>query len=323
MKIVTFGSCMSRYLTEALARKVPRIQRLGSVYHNRIDTFVDTVVTQSRPFMPREVISRMRFQPGADKDALAIINNQYPEPLGTLGRHLTAPGFPGFLAGLAQADLVLMDNFMDVAANVFQHREGPGRIFFNSKAVVDPLQDLVGIGLLTAPIGARKWAQLFDWVRSQNPRAHMVFVNFPTRHHTNKAIRPRGDDFAKAIAHREDVVMLPIVDIQPHELCPGTQSHFIPAVYDRYVEVMLPRLSRPVGELAQAPASEPVLVELPVEEASLDPELPEEVATARNAGDTGEARPGNATALATPAAPNAATPRGAGVRKSKNTGRRR
>ncbi len=265
MKIVSFGSCLSRYTIEALQRALPGVTREGHVYHNRVDTFVDTVVLRSRPFVPREVIDGLRFKPGMERDSLAIINNQMRDAKGTMGRHLTPASAPGFFDGLESADVIFMDNFMDMGAGLYQHQPTGSRLFFNTKAVLGGMKDMQGIGLLDTKIAGVKWASLFEWVRERNRHAPIVFINFPTRHHTNAVVRARCDVMAAAIPRRSDVINVPVVDIAKHELCPGTQSHFIPVVYDRYVDGLLPQLKAASRVLVATPQAEKNAVEMGME----------------------------------------------------------
>lgn len=236
MKILTFGSCLSRYIAHSIMKMRPDAEIIGSVYHNRIDRFVDTYVDKTEQELPHEWIDRLKFKPEMEKDARAIIENQYLS--GTLGKHLLNANALGFMSGIASADLILMDNFMDMCAFTLRPIGGGPQIFFNDKATENAREFLEPVGFVDVTVAARKWERLVEWVRAQNPTAQIVFTNFPCRHHTNPVIARRTDEFASAF-NSDKCFVHPVVTIPKDDQIQGTLSHFTKRRYDMYAIVIL------------------------------------------------------------------------------------
>lgn len=246
LKVLTFGSCLSKYIAEALERAGVALVREGSVYHNRIDIFVDVYVDKTRPAMPRAVLAQLQHKPKSLAENAILINNQLDDAQGTLGRHL-CPGQAGFMAALATADLILMDNFIDTVSQAMQHTKGPERIFLNYKGLDNGDEHLRTMGMLQPTIGFAKWKRLVQWIKTHNPRAKLVFSQFPHAHHRNASVRKLGAGWDAVMPGLPGVLFCPAPVLTPDKLIPGTQAHFQPAVYDRYVPGILKYLSDSSG----------------------------------------------------------------------------
>lgn len=114
-RIVTFGSCLSRYI----ARSYKRLYAgdiVSSVYHNRSDYFVECFLENSKQPIDKEFISSLLINKEKNDESIGILQNQ---TFDSCGKHLLdvqASIFDTIESG--NYDLVFIDNFMDVASKL-------------------------------------------------------------------------------------------------------------------------------------------------------------------------------------------------------------
>lgn len=231
MKILTFGSCLSRYTAETY------IDMFGGTliscsHHNRIDRFIDIHIKKSNKAIPFNYLSSM----GLSSENMRYINNQYSE--GTLGKHLLPNGKELFNA-LPEVDMIILDNFVDLCSKLQLSKSYPGSsIFFNSK--IDPVaKKMFELESSYLPVeeAIKSWDYFGNYLSRISPNAKIFFINFPYNHSTNSLTAERSKEFSdKFSSTRLDVI--PNIPVPPRYQLKHTQSHFMNDFYAMYAGIL-------------------------------------------------------------------------------------
>ena len=84
--------------------------------------------------------------------------------------------------GRADADIILLDNFMDIGARLLQPRTDYadcGSVFFPNFMMADPDETLKAFDLnpyLTPEVSARNWLEVIRYLKGGNPKAEIYFI---------------------------------------------------------------------------------------------------------------------------------------------------
>jgi hypothetical protein len=239
MRVVTFGSCLARFAGQALVRR-SGARLLGSVYHNQIDRFVSVYVEARQAELDRAVLAGLRLRPEAARGFAELIGNQYRED--QLGRHATPRDAPGFLAAVeaGEADLVLLDNFMELRARLLRPRRHAGASLFFPLGMAENTAALfVADQLLDPDQAARDWRALVRWLRRKLPRARLAMLPFPGFQYDDRPhIGTRSAALSEALGD-PGCPVLPLLRIPEAHLLPGDRTHFAPAQYETYADLAL------------------------------------------------------------------------------------
>ncbi|HVU05844.1 MAG TPA: hypothetical protein VHE30_29045 [Polyangiaceae bacterium] len=241
--IASFGSCLSDCVANTLASR-RGMKFCSKVLHNRSDYFVQTFIERRNP--PSDLsFLRKHIREGVDTTFLELVHqNQVPE---TIGLHQVDCDVP-FLERIERGDLSLLiaDNFMDVASNLFEER-ATGHFYFSHSAQFDDetFERLFRWREYPSPFRSLSaFLTIFRWIHEKSPKTKVVFYAFPpVDDGVDRASYGRCREFAKLVTNQrmELRALLPWVrfleapvarreDIEPG--IPDNWSHFTQAYYD-------------------------------------------------------------------------------------------
>lgn len=233
MKVVTFGSCLSRYSVNALQAR-SEVKLVGAVYHNRADRFVDHYIDKVSEEPSPELIEQMVLsESGAARCKLMLDNQLTTRKLG----HHAIHNQLGFLDALdSELDLIVMDNFVDIIAKLAAPKGSAPSLFLTFTDCTN-LSDIFDIekDYLDIDVAVEKWQKIISWVREKQPNTPIVFFNFPMHHHPNAALRDRSKEFAEKFK-ADNCFIVP--DCPVHESQIDTPSHFRTLQYSMYAGII-------------------------------------------------------------------------------------
>jgi hypothetical protein len=248
MKVLAFGSCMSNLTAIRMAEHFG-YERTHNVSHNRSDQFLRHFVDRTQRVIPLELVESIVEYDPADEaksfEARRLLRNQYAEHIGF--HELEDRQRPGktFFDDLRdeQVDVVLMDNFMDVAARLTglrgldeyadTHMFLVAHFYRNAEAV----NGLLHYGpYLTPAESAANQLRIFHWLRERQPGAKFFFLPYHscTSHNAPGCyMRIRGFyEHFSALAADEDIHVLRPLEL-PMAAMEGEHDwpHFKPQMY--------------------------------------------------------------------------------------------
>jgi hypothetical protein len=217
-----------------------RIHLASTVYHNRSDVFVARWLDKTEPMPSEKLYRQIRFQPHRAKRSEVIFNNQIARGIGHHGirKRLGILPPPNFFLTLKQrVDLIVLDNFIDIAARQLLPRNGDGGSLFLSVRKDENMLELYefeekhrDIDVLVA-----SWQRLIGWLRRQQPSCPIVFFSFPFQHHPSAVLQKRGREFAEAF-RCDGVTIIPDTAVHPSYV--KDVSHFMPMQYAAYAGML-------------------------------------------------------------------------------------
>ena len=242
-RAVAIGSCLSNLTIANLINDFGFEQAL-CVHHMRSDRFVDIVVERRAEMIPAAFLDRfLQVKPEFDGTAQDFLRNQYPQ---TMGFFTLAPpdGGEDFVRCMTDQayDVVLIDNFMDVAAKLMHcttMAEFAGRpLFLNPHFYSNEAEINANFAFgefLEPEQSAANTLAIVRWVRALQPQARIVVLCFHTCSSLDNPDRfRRADGFYPAFARlaaSEDVVIVPPVNVPPALQAEGDWAHLKPSVY--------------------------------------------------------------------------------------------
>jgi hypothetical protein len=242
MKIATFGSCLSRYIgnnyTYLFGGKI-----VSSVYHNRSDIFVERFIDKTAEHLSHKSIAEMlvksKENAPIESKAEVILSNQYPD---SIGQHRLKHGAQFIdLLESKKADLVILDNYMDLGAKLMtvDGTEPGSKWFIRPNDLKDPSACHPG-NYLSPEEGVQSMLRIIKHIQLKMPKAKIVFCNFP--HNTYHAFPER----VKRTKQYEEVfnsefdrsfMTIPCLDVfekfQTHE-----KQHFKKEMYCGYAGII-------------------------------------------------------------------------------------
>jgi len=231
LKVVTFGSCLSRYSINAL-RVTRKVDLKGVVYHNRIDRFVKHYVYGNGEPEPQDLFEKFIYHDSAKARVEIMLRNQYRK-LG-LGKYTLKQDQPGFFEALKQPlDLIVLDNFVDLVSKLAVSKTtGHASLFLNFKDIlnINELCDLEK-DYLSVDRAIAYWHRFITFLRERQPNALIVFLHFPMQHHQSQSFRERAELFYEKFKD-ERVLIIPNLPVHRSQI--ESPSHFTPLQYSLY-----------------------------------------------------------------------------------------
>lgn len=219
MKIVTFGSCLSRYTADTFIDMFGG-NLVSCSHHNRIDRFVEVYLKKTMPQLPYEYIKALNLS----ASNMQYIKNQYSS-IG-LGKHLLPNGVD-FFDAVKDADMIITDNFVDLCSKLQYSNSYPSSpLFFNSKndSAAENIFYLESEYLLVSD-AIKNWEYLGHYLHKVAPKAKVFFVNFPYDHSPNAEISERSKTFSKNFtSNKFDII--PNINVPIRYRLKHTNSHF-------------------------------------------------------------------------------------------------
>jgi len=243
--VIAFGSCLSNITIANLVSDYGFVQT-HSVHHNRSDAFLDYHVHQNREMPPLDWMeAKLVHKPDKEAEARQFLRNQYRPYLGfhdLSDRRVEGRSFFDDLRD-HQYDVILMDNFMDVAAKLAfstidsRYRNSP--LFLNHefyKNESDLLEEFQYTNYLSPKQSALNNLCIYNWLRKLQPNAKIFFLSYhfcsslENRDRYNR-IYKFYKSFSKLVSN-EDLYLVPPPNVVPN-LTKGEEDwpHFQMPVY--------------------------------------------------------------------------------------------
>lgn len=236
MKIVSFGSCLSR-LTAANYSRMFGGKIISTVMHNRSDYFVGRYITKKIPEVEiDDFISQII--PGADGksgDAAAtyIMKNQKKD---LVGIHVLARGLNIFEAINDSPDILIMDNYFDLSAKLSQRPDG-AKLFFKEQHFGTRFPDWRLGDLLPTGESVENFHSIIDWIEKTSPKTRIYFINFPYNTYGPDRDRAARHLSFEAAFKRNGISTIPLLNV-PKAFHGPVPQHFKMTQYCGYAGII-------------------------------------------------------------------------------------
>ena len=235
LRIVTFGSCLSRYTADHYIRFFGG-KIVSSVYHNRSDAFVGKFIDKDWKIYDHAQIFPLlkndNVIENTDNQTSRLFRNQYPE---TMGTHNLSQGTLLFdVLNQKKADMIIIDNYVDLSALLLRFgktdKEG---VFLRPRDLKENYTDFTLSDYLDPEHAVLCMQKIIAFFKEKIPSAMIVFMNFPYNTYDNKHNRiTRTQEYEKLFT-LENGLVIPCLTIagalQTHE-----KRHFKPEQYCAY-----------------------------------------------------------------------------------------
>jgi hypothetical protein len=264
LQIATFGSCLSRYSVDMFLTLFAG-ELVSCVFHNRSDAFIRNVIEQRSQLPEYEaLLKHLRF--GENFDFAKIVKHKIglkldrTESNATLEQHTTLQTlqnqYPAFM-GLhnlphgkrfeevlknEQLDLIVVDNYMDISPRLMALTQFPDHPFFvNHHKIANAKKALIPkVPPLTPEASVRNFTRILQYFRLYQPRAVIVFLQFPYNLYPSVKRHLRCQAFETLLTN----VPLPagVVVHPPFQIIPAHQrenpQHYLPVQYAFYAGLL-------------------------------------------------------------------------------------
>lgn len=227
MLTASIGSCLAK----RVATNIAGGRLISSVFHNRSDVLADVLHTNGAPLSKRsDLCALMGVEERAwdEFSAYSILSNQSKEGFGL---HDLASGVP-LIEALTSAslDLIIIDNFMDLVGRLY---ETPlGKLYYRYEGFTSPAGMALGPRLLPAE-SAKNFRQVVELIGAFQPKAKLVFVQFPINNYPHADRRQWGWDFRDSLDLPKHVLNIPVRRVQP-KFPDREPHHFASREYRKY-----------------------------------------------------------------------------------------
>jgi len=228
--IVTFGSCLSRYIARSYKRLFAG-NITNSVYHNRSDYFVNSFIKKNNNVVNQSLMNVLQSKNTIDinDDASLILLNQTIEGL---GQHKieNSHELMDNLQSL-KIDILIIDNFMDISARL---SSGLGFNFFARPNDYKNYEENFSLGgFITTSESIENFNTIIKYFKSIQPTMKIVFVHFPYNTYGEDSNRKdRSLSFYKEF-NNDSIIMIPPLSI-PKIYRTEVASHFQEPQYTAY-----------------------------------------------------------------------------------------
>ncbi len=222
-EIVGIGSCLSEQVARHFAMNFGG-QAVSMVRHNRSDQLVQIFDGQA-PQSFQELKDILSLIPRIDRENYEFAFGQSAEGI---GRSTNESNIDlGTAMGRKQVRLVLIDNFMDLTADLW---ETPTGTKFFARLPSD--SELKRLRRLTPYVAARNYERIAKQSKHIWPNAHVVFMHFPFSRYPEGSSRPRwGAAFAEELQLPSPYLVIPPRDVPTDLLKNGQPHHYHHSVY--------------------------------------------------------------------------------------------
>ncbi|WP_282177110.1 hypothetical protein [Vibrio nereis] len=232
-KIGIIGSCLSNLTAINMCRDYS-YNRVFNVAHNRSDAFVNKFVTKNWEQIPYlDMVKELDIKEEYRSQGEKILLNQYEEGLGLHELEGERPFHEH-----NDVDLLILDNFMDVASLLLEHKnvERKTPFFMNTNFINNSDSFAYGY-FLTPSDSVSNWICIIDYLKQRFPKAKIVFLSF---HHStlvgkeNHKSRAASFDriFSDWVSGKDNIIHIPALTIKP-EFTKGPEdwAHFDSSIY--------------------------------------------------------------------------------------------
>ena len=219
-KIVTFGSCLSRYTANQYTYLFGG-SVVSSVFHNRSDLFVKKFLGNTRDSTKIEELKKIL--PEMDEMQEKILKNQLIE---TIGLHNLSRGETFFNAINKWPDYFFIDNYIDIVGKIVRLKDN--KEYFHQVTIDSKLK----LGdLLELDLSIQYLNTIIKYIRSITPKTKIVFITFPGDGYPKENVRKhRFDEFCENFFSR-DADMIIRARIINNKYLTTEKMHFKTAFY--------------------------------------------------------------------------------------------
>lgn len=222
-EIVGIGSCLSEQVARHFAMNFWG-RSVSMVRHNRSDQLVPILNGQAPPKY-QDLIDILSAYPSSDPANNEFVFGQSAEGI---GRSTNKDNFDlRTVMGREQVGLVLIDNFMDLTADLWATSDGTK---FFARFPKDTC--LKRLRRLAPSVAAKNYRQIAKRSKEIWPSAHIVFLHFPFSNYPESSSRPTwGASFAQELNLPPLCYAVPPRDVPTDLLKEGQPHHYHHSVY--------------------------------------------------------------------------------------------
>lgn len=233
IRIATFGSCMSRYTANNFVKLFGGVI-VSSVYHNRSDAFVGRFIDKNWPIVEFSKIAGLLKITENDQDEdnqpYKILLNQYRDGMG-LHRLSKGSRFIDVLSDQS-ADLIIVDNYMDLAAKLVSRSDGNG-YFLRLDDFSSASAEWSTMPYLNPTQGVKSMRKIIDYFKQSIPSAKIIFINFPYNTYEASPDRVKRTMEYEKLFRSKHAMIIPCLNI-PLIFQSSTKQHFKSHQYCAY-----------------------------------------------------------------------------------------
>ncbi|MGR5347214.1 hypothetical protein [Vibrio mediterranei] len=208
MKVITFGSCLSRRIASMMVAE-QRAELISAVMQVKSTAFID----QRSEKHPLTLVTQVHAISAVKADApdyQVVCNNLSQQAMNVMGTFSSATeqdliSFPQAIEGLhyPDTDLMLIDTFADVLFKSFENQDGE-RIFANAnKMDEDFLKSWKMLDKEPVKEVVSAIESLVAYVREYQPNMRIVLLHFPFGLNPSAPTRARADELKKALTNSD------------------------------------------------------------------------------------------------------------------------
>jgi hypothetical protein len=214
---------------------------ISSVFHNRSDFFVGKFIDKNwADYGDAELAAILRADEataGADDLVSALVKNQQPK---TIGLHRLSKGL-NFIDAIEsnQADLVIIDNYMDLAGRLMSRMDAdrPEGMFLRLRDFKNQPEGWQMGGYLPSEQGVYYMTRIVEWIQEKSPKSKIVFLNFPHNTYVNSVDRITRTKRYEEIFSFKGGLIVPCLTVPPAFQTKDKQ-HFQMAQYCAYAGIV-------------------------------------------------------------------------------------
>ncbi|WP_424753384.1 hypothetical protein [Methylobacterium sp.] len=244
MRIVTFGSCLSRSTVAQFIRMYGG-ELISSVYHNRSDAFMGRFIDKDWTEYPYDEFVSI-FRPASiegvsiEKNPSIILRNQYLPWIGSHG----LDEYVSFLEAVkSEPDLIVVDNHVDLGARLLARKGDDKAGIFSMLGGTPKNLNWELRERLAIKESIHSMKRFLSWIHESAPKATIVFINFPYVTYVDAPERVKRTKSFEADFSSDHAVVVPCLDVPMHERSPDPQ-HFRSPMYARYAGIIMQELVR-------------------------------------------------------------------------------
>lgn len=250
--IITFGSCMSEGVYAALTRLKSDYDwlYLNHVIHNRSDYFISSFISKTQSAVDFGDVFDSNNDRSPNFPSVSLINegrkfisNQNDLSIGINDVDWRV----SFLQNIKShsVDVILMDNFMDIASRLVRDKD-TGKCFFIHSASYS--QDLFSkrfeyTDFVTPGDSISNYLQIIDWLRKFQPNTVIYFLPFPSTvygHDDRESVIRAGEFRRDLVSNPMSVPVLNMPNVQSkHMLAADDWCHYAPTYYQEIASQIL------------------------------------------------------------------------------------
>lgn len=221
-KIVTFGSCLSRYVANQYTYLFGGVV-VSSVFHNRSDLFINKFMAEDGIDRYNTNLDELKKEfESLTEEQEKILRNQLPS---TIGLHNLEKGEVFFKALENEPDILILDNYIDMVGRAAILSNGE-KYFITIKDNSKEVDELISV-----ESSILNFCRIIKRIRLISQKTKIVFITFPGDEYPEENVRrARFLDF-RDYFYSSDVDFLIRARLINHRYATTDKQHFKGAFY--------------------------------------------------------------------------------------------